>query len=91
MHFKWQNLICDILVTEQKKEKFELIKEKSDIALSKNDWLIGDTGKDIETGKILGIRTIAFTNGFLNDTKLKEYNPTKITASLASIKNIVNE
>lgn len=84
-NFGWENVFKDVLVTEQKKEKFDLIKENSEIVLTKKDIFIGDTGKDIETGKKLGIRTIAVLNGFLNEQRLKEYGPDKIIESVIDI------
>jgi phosphoglycolate phosphatase len=74
------NLFTDILVTGQKVEKYILIQDK--IGVSKTDWLIGDTGKDIEVGKRLGIRTAAVLTGFLNRNSLLEYNPDLIIDSV---------
>lgn len=83
--FGWKGLFIDALVTEQKKEKFELINEKQDIILNKNDIFAGDTGKDIETGKKLGIKTIAVSNGFLNEASLIKYQPDKIIDSVVNL------
>ncbi|RBQ03557.1 HAD family hydrolase [Pedobacter miscanthi] len=70
----------DIFVTGQKKEKYELIKES--IITSSSDWLIGDTGKDIQTGKLLGMRTVGVLSGFLNEKRLREYNPDLIVENV---------
>lgn len=63
----------DILVTEQKKTKADLIKEK--VAVKADDIFIGDTGEDILTAKELGIKSIAVSYGFLNKDILAEYKP----------------
>lgn len=74
IQFGWSNLFSKILVTEQKIEKHELI-ESLKLPLSENDLIIGDTGKDIQTGKKLGLKSIAVTTGFLNEQCLKSYQP----------------
>lgn len=71
--FGWEKLFEKVLVTAQLKEKHELIKSVAD--LSANDWMVGDTGKDIQTGKHLGIHTAAVLTGFLNRKSLTEYEP----------------
>lgn len=68
-----------ILVTNQKKEKLDLI---SPFKVTKNDWLVGDTGKDIQTGKQLGMKTAGVLTGFLNKKKLSEYNPDVLVTSI---------
>lgn len=73
------NLIDEVLVTEQKKEKDELIRA---LEPSDKDWIIGDTGKDILTGKTLGIRTAAVTSGFLSKDHLLKYQPDIITETI---------
>ena len=71
--FGWECIFEEILVTEQKYEKAELI--ASSCSTLPDDWLIGDTGKDILAGKELGIRTGAVTSGFMNEKTLLDYNP----------------
>lgn len=71
--FGWSDYFKGILVTEQKVEKFDLIKTVENI--SEEDWLVTDTGKDINTGKKLGIRTAGVLSGFLNRDSLLEYKP----------------
>lgn len=70
--FGWESLFAKVLVTGLKREKYDLISEN---VLGKEDWLVGDTGKDILTGKKLGIKTAAVLSGFLNQQKLLEYHP----------------
>lgn len=62
-----------IMVTEQKKTKEELIASVSD--MGPQDWIIGDTGKDILVGQALGIKTCAVLSGFLNEKSIKRYGP----------------
>jgi phosphoglycolate phosphatase len=80
----FDEIFDDILVTSQKREKYDLIKEK--IITDSSDWFIGDTGKDIQTGKLLGMRTVGVLSGFLNEEKLKEYNPDLIVEDVKSLK-----
>jgi len=83
--FGWNEIFEKVLVTQQKSDKFELI--KNEIKLSKEDWLVGDTGKDIETGKKLGINTVAVLSGFLNRESLLLYNPDKIIDNVLKFHN----
>lgn len=62
-----------IMVTQQIRGKNELIVNMRDLA--PQDWIIGDTGKDIQIGKLLGIRTCAVLSGFLSETSLVSYCP----------------
>ncbi|MBS1520092.1 MAG: HAD family hydrolase [Bacteroidetes bacterium] len=76
----WSDLIDKLLVTGQVKEKYELI--KNEVKPGPGDWLVGDTGKDIQTGKQLGINTAAVLTGFLSEEKLAEYKPDIIEAEV---------
>lgn len=75
----------EILVTYQKTDKATLIRSVIP-QLSPKDWMIGDTGKDIETGKELGIRTAAVLSGFLNKTMLEPYHPDIIADCVTHLK-----
>lgn len=77
----------DILVTEQKYEKTSLIKECC--KFSQNDYIIGDTGIDIKTGKTLGLKTIAVTYGFMSKEVLKNYKPDYLIDDIMDIKKIL--
>ncbi len=79
-NFGWLSYFKKILVTRQKIEKFQLIIKNAKV--SPEDYIIGDTGKDIETGKKLGINTIAVLSGFLNEKSLLEYNPNHIFGNI---------
>ncbi len=81
--FGWENVFTEIFITEQKKEKFELIKNK--IKTTQNDWFVGDTGKDIETGKLLRMKTAAVLSGFLNEVNLLQYEPDVIENHITDI------
>lgn len=74
----------EILVTEQKVPKSELL--RSVVHLDQWDWIIGDTGRDILEGSILGIRTCAVLTGFHGREALERYFPSQIVES-ASIFN----
>jgi len=82
--FGWLNLFEEILVTEQKNEKSELIKKY--LNQDTQNWIIGDTGKDVETGKKINIKTAAVLSGFLNKDVLIKYNPDKIVNSVIELK-----
>ena len=71
-----------VLVTEQKNSKDTLIKAHIR-DLSSCDWIVGDTGKDIEVGKSLNIKTCAVLSGFLNRDSLLTYLPDVILDTAA--------
>lgn len=62
-----------IMVTEQKKNKEDLLAEIPD--LRPDDWILGDTGHDITVGKRVGIKTCAVLSGFLSEKSLLPYAP----------------
>ena len=70
-----------VLVTEQKRKKEDLIIDEVP-DLSSEDWIVGDTGKDIEAGHALRIKTCAVTSGFLSLESLLPYRPTCIINSV---------
>lgn len=63
-----------VLVTQKLHTKEYLIRNQLP-NLDSCDWLIGDTGADIRTGKALNIRTCAVSSGFLSRDILIEYGP----------------
>jgi phosphoglycolate phosphatase len=81
--YNWDELFEGILVTGQKREKYDMV--KAAIVLSEDDWLVGDTGKDIQTGQKLGIHTAAVLSGFLNKKSLEKYSPDKIVNSVLDL------
>jgi len=70
--FQLKNYFKEILVTENRKTKADLLNEK---ALNEEDVLVTDTGKDIQTAQEVGIKTIAVTWGFMSKPSLQVYNP----------------
>ena len=71
-----------ILVTEQKNSKEHLIGTHI-MALSTQDWLLGDTGKDIQAGKSLNMKTCAVSSGFMSREALLDYAPDLMLESAA--------
>lgn len=71
--FSWYHFFKQILVTEQKVEKQALILKN--VEINSNDWIIGDTGKDIQVGKALGMNTCGVLSGFRSEENLKKYQP----------------
>ncbi|QNJ24600.1 HAD hydrolase/ IA/ variant 1 family protein [Synechococcus sp. SYN20] len=69
-----------VLVTQQKFSKESLI-EANVIGLSSQDWIVGDTGKDVQVGKFLNIKTCAVLSGFLGQKELMSYGPDLIIES----------
>lgn len=80
--FNWQHIFTSVLVTSRLTEKDVLIKKYKPTS---EDWLIGDTGYDIKTGKQLGMRTAAVLTGFLNQEKLMEYQPDVIAETVLDL------
>jgi len=72
-----------LLVTEQKYTKESLIAANV-VNLSSEDWMVGDTGKDIQVGKLLNIKTCAVLSGFLSKESLRRYCPDLIIDSVGS-------
>jgi len=83
-NFGWINIFTKIFVTQQKVDKIDSIKNV--ITTNSNDWFVGDTGKDIETGKKLGIQTAAVLSGFLSRKELMEYEPDLIIDNVIDFK-----
>jgi phosphoglycolate phosphatase len=86
--FGWMYLFSKVFVTGQKLEKYDLL--NNNVAVSTNDWFVGDTGKDIQTGKLLGINTLAVLSGFLNQESLIPYKPDVITNQVTDLISILH-
>lgn len=71
--YGWSDIFERTFVTCQKREKYDLIKES--VEVKSTDWFVGDTGKDIQTGKLLGINTAGVLSGFLGREQLLAYDP----------------
>ena len=72
------------LLLNKKNSKAELLKN-SGLKFTKHDWIIGDTGHDIITGKEIGINTCAVLSGFMSLDALIGYSPDIIVANIAKI------
>jgi phosphoglycolate phosphatase len=81
--FGWDKIISGLFVTSQKEEKSVVIHAKT--SCNSTDWMIGDTGKDIQAGKILGMKTAAVLSGFQNKLVLEKYEPTIIVESILNL------
>lgn len=69
-----QHLFSSVMVTEQRHSKAELIAAQLG-RCGADDWMLGDTGRDIEVGRQLGMRTCAVLSGFLSRASLLPYQP----------------
>ena len=78
-----KHLFLDVMVTEQKRTKSQLIKECVDY--SKQDFIIGDTGEDIKAAHDLGINSVAVTWGIMDEEILKQYKPDIIMREVSEI------
>lgn len=78
--FGWEGIFDEVLVTEQKTDKAKLIRP----FINENEilWIVGDTSKDIQTGKTLNIKTAAVSSGFLNFENLLKYQPDILITSV---------
>ena len=74
----------EVMVTEQTRSKEELVRTLP--SLASQDWMIGDTGKDIQVGQMLGIKTCAVLSGFLNEKALLNYGPDLILPTAADFR-----
>ncbi len=80
--YGWSNLFNDVLVTRQVVSKSDMIRKFNVVA---TDWMVGDTGKDIQEGKRLGLLTAGVLTGFLNRDRLQEYNPEVIVNAVTDL------
>jgi phosphoglycolate phosphatase len=87
--YGWTDIFVKVFVTAQKMEKVDLVKNA--VITDTTDWFVGDTGKDIEAGKSLGLQTAAVLSGFLNREKLIEYKPSIIINNIINFNPIKNK
>ena len=83
--YGWDPVFKKIFVTGPGREKYDVL---APFTGSSSDWMVGDTGKDIQAGKKLGIRTAAVASGFLSREKLLEYQPDVIAENVLALKFI---
>ena len=74
----------EVLVTEHKASKEEIIK-RSGIVFLKDDWIVGDTGHDIITGKKIGVNTCAVLSGFMSKRSLGNYSPDLVIENVSCL------
>lgn len=79
-----------VLVTEQKHSKESLIAAHV-AGLSTQDWLVGDTGKDIQVGKLLSMKTCAVLSGFLSKESLQSYDPDLVVDSVVDFRRTAQQ
>jgi len=85
--YEWSKLFSEILVTKQYREKSDLI---DSFSMNKaKSWMIGDTGKDIQTGQKIGIKTAGVLTGFRNLESLKKYHPDIIVESANELRYLL--
>lgn len=77
-----------VMVTEGVSSKRELIASIPDLA--PGDWFLTDTGRDIQVGQALGMRTCAVLSGFLSEDSLRAYEPDLILPSVADFHPLGN-
>ena len=63
-----------VLVTEQHADKQAVLSRQLP-RLQRGDWMVGDTGRDIQAGRALGLRTCAVLSGLLDRDTLMLYRP----------------
>jgi phosphoglycolate phosphatase len=84
------NLSCfftKIFITNHTISKNDIIKNNCKVACT--DYLAGDTGRDVLTGKQLGIKTIAVTYGFLSREVLKTYGADYLIDNITDTINVI--
>lgn len=84
------DLFDDVLITEHKSTKEDLIRQCVS-QLSSDDIMVGDTGKDIQAGKALGVQTIAVSSGFLAAEVLREYEPDRQIKNIEEVRKNVGQ
>lgn len=82
--FGLSKYFTDVLVTGGNKDKYDLVTSR--YSCSNQDWIIGDTGYDVNIGKRLNIRTAAVCSGFLSKEKLQEYKPDLLVETIIDLK-----
>lgn len=84
---KIKHFFRDVIVTNQKNSKAELIKKIIDT--DHRDIFIGDTGEDIQTAKELNIQSIAVCWGILNKEILEEYKPKVLIKTIKELSKLL--
>lgn len=77
-----------IFVTENRNTKEELLEKvlvRGILKKNREDFFVGDMGKDIQTGNHLGYKTVAITHGFMNRENIYKYNPNIVIDDLSEL------
>ncbi len=82
--FGWTDFFDKVLVTKQLERKYNLLKRE--VNYTSNDWIVGDTGEDIDTGKKLGIKTAGVLSGFQSREILIKHKPDVLVENVKELK-----
>ena len=82
-----RDFFSEILITEGRDDKLSALRGLPGLADS--DWYVGDTLKDVELGRKLGIRTAAATCGLHGRSVLKSANPDLMLTTLGDLANFL--
>lgn len=74
----------DCLVSEAKTTKEQLVRDAG-ITLSQEDLFVGDTGVDVLTAKVLGIKSVAVLSGFRSKKVLESYVPDRLIDDISQL------
>jgi len=85
--YTWSDLLSGILVTKQHFEKSDLLVPF--LMNKENSWMVGDTGKDIQTGQKIGIKTAGVLTGFRDFESLQKYNPDIIVENAGELRSFL--
>jgi phosphoglycolate phosphatase len=80
----------EIFITEHRFEKKELI-IRSDIKLDFKDLFVGDTGVDINCGRLLGIKAVGVLSGFRDYEALSKYKPDFLLKDISELNKILDD
>lgn len=76
----WEGAFRTVMVTGGIRSKSDLLRE---VVSEPTDWLVGDTGADVQAGRMCGLRTAVVTQGFLSREVLIRYAPDRVYPSFA--------
>ena len=79
-HYELAKHFTSVLVTGRGQSKADLLHAVP--SLSPRDWVIGDTGHDVEVGHQLGLKAAAVLTGFLSADSLRTYAPDLLLESI---------
>lgn len=79
-----------ILVTGTGKRKIDMFGSVN-ACLTRGDFIVGDTGIDIQAGKDAGLSTIAVLSGFRSAPFLKKYRPDYLLQNISEIYDVITK